>query len=100
MARPERPAELLPVPADLPVGVGDATPRRSTTFTLDAGVTVAFYTDGLVERRGEHIDQGLCRLTTLLRAELAEIACGAIMAGMDVGHAEDDVALLALHTTR
>jgi serine phosphatase RsbU (regulator of sigma subunit) len=100
LARPDEAVDLLPVPPDLPVGVGDATPRRSTTFTLDTGATVAFYTDGLVERRNEHIDQGLRRLTALLRPDPAETVCAAIMAGMDVGRADDDVALLALHTHR
>jgi sigma-B regulation protein RsbU (phosphoserine phosphatase) len=100
LARPDQAAELLPVPADLPVGVGDDIPRRSTTFALDPGATVALYADGLVERRDEHIDQGLGRLTALLRAEPAEIVCATIMAGMDVGRADDDVALLALHTHR
>lgn len=98
LACPDESAELLPVPADLPVGVGDSTPRRSTTIPLDPGATVAFFTDGLVERRHEHIDQGLGRLTALLRAETPEAACAALVAGMDVGRADDDVALLALQT--
>ena len=56
------------------------------------------YTDGLVERRGEVIDSGLRRLAAHVQADPAETVCTAIMAGMDVGAAEDDIALLAIHT--
>lgn len=97
MALPHRPACLVTLPADLPVGVGDPKPRRSTTVALTAGSSVVFYTDGLVERRGEVIDDGLLRLCAIVRSEPAEAVCAAVMAGMDVSRAEDDIALLALH---
>jgi putative methionine-R-sulfoxide reductase with GAF domain len=97
MAVPDRPGVLLPFPADLPVGVGGSRVRRTTCVELPAGATVVAYTDGLVERRGQVIDVGLQRLIGQVRAEPAELACAAVMAGMDVGTAEDDIALLALH---
>jgi len=83
---------------DLPVGVGDGTPRRSTVVDLSAGSMVVFYTDGLVERRGEIVDQGLDRLCGLIPAGSAESTCAAVMSGMDVASAHDDIAVLALRT--
>jgi serine phosphatase RsbU (regulator of sigma subunit) len=97
MAVPNRPGVLLALPADLPVGLALPKPRRSTLVDLPHGSTVVAYTDGLVERRGENIDAGLERLTGQVWAGPAEPVCTAIMAGMDVGSVEDDIALLAIH---
>jgi len=83
------------------VGAGDMRVRLSVEgepVDLPAGSTVVAYTDGLVERRGEVIDVGMNRLAAQVRAEPAEIVCTAIMAGTDLDEAEDDIALLALHT--
>ena len=54
-----------------------------------------FYTDGLVERRGELIDDGLDRLCRAVMAQPAEAACAAVMRAL-VGNepARDDIALL------
>lgn len=103
LACPNRPAGPVSLPVDLPVGVGDSTPRRSTTVNLAAGSMVVLYTDGLVERRGEVIDEGLARLCALIPAGSAESTCAAVMSGMDVASAQDDIAVLALRnlsTTR
>jgi sigma-B regulation protein RsbU (phosphoserine phosphatase) len=99
LAVPGQPAELLKVPGDLPVGVGEPLARHNIEVDLPLGGTVVAYTDGLVERRGEIIDEGLRRLTEHVRAEPAEAACSSIMAGMDARSVEDDVALLAIHRT-
>lgn len=42
-------------------------PRPETTVALDHDATIVLYTDGLVERRGEDIDVGLCRLAGLAK---------------------------------
>jgi serine phosphatase RsbU (regulator of sigma subunit) len=97
VARPGEPARLLGLPVDLPVGVGDSKERRSTTVDLSPGSMVVLYTDGLVERRGEIVDEGLDRLCATISAGSAESTCAAIMAAMDLGLARDDIALLALH---
>lgn len=99
LAAPGEPVRHLSVPVDLPVGAGGTETRRTVTIDLPAGCTVVAYTDGLVERRGEIIDEGQQRLKALVRPEPAESACASIMAGVDVMDAEDDVALLAIHTT-
>jgi len=61
-----------------------------------AGTTLVLYTDGLVERRGEVIDVGLDRLRALVRPGPADELCAAIVAGIDLRAAEDDIALVAL----
>jgi sigma-B regulation protein RsbU (phosphoserine phosphatase) len=99
LAVPNRAAVLLPLPADLPVGLAHSKARRTTVVDFPTGSTVVAYTDGLVERRGEVIDAGLQRLTSQVKAEPAESVCMAIMTGMDVGAVEDDIALLAIHRT-
>jgi putative methionine-R-sulfoxide reductase with GAF domain len=97
VARPGRPGELVRLPVDMPVGVGNERPRRSTVIRLPYGSTIVFYTDGLVERRGEIIDEGLRRLARHTVAGRAEAICTSVMAVMDVGRADDDIALLAMH---
>ena len=99
LAVPNRAAVLLPLPADLPVGLAHPKARRTTVVDFPTGSTVVAYTDGLVERRGEVIDAGLQRLANQVKAEPAESVCMAIMTGMDVGAVEDDIALLAIHRT-
>jgi serine phosphatase RsbU (regulator of sigma subunit) len=99
-------AELLPVHPDLPIGVADAPERRALTITVPRGGLLCCYTDGLVERRGEHIDEGFGRLTRALESlawtspasdpsSRAEAACATVMGSL-VGDATatDDVALL------
>jgi putative methionine-R-sulfoxide reductase with GAF domain len=97
LAVPKRSATLLALPVDLPVGVGVSKARRTTFVDVPAGSTIVAYTDGLVERRGEVIDIGLQKLAAQVTAEPAESTCRSVMAGMDVGTAEDDIALLAIH---
>ena len=45
-----------------PIGTNFRTQRSSTTIPLAPGSVVAFYTDGLIERRGESLDVGFERL--------------------------------------
>ncbi|MGY2080118.1 SpoIIE family protein phosphatase [Modestobacter sp. SYSU DS0657] len=85
--------------ADLLLGVDAAAPRREWEATLDREAVVVLYTDGLVERRDQDLDQGLARL----QATLAELAghdldelCDELLARMLPGAPEDDVALVAV----
>jgi serine phosphatase RsbU (regulator of sigma subunit) len=100
LATPGRTGSMLDVPVDLPVGVGDPALRRTTPFDLPIGSTILLYTDGLVERPGEVIDEGLERLAGQVKAEPAPATCMAVMAGSDLRGAQDDVAVLAIHTHR
>jgi sigma-B regulation protein RsbU (phosphoserine phosphatase) len=93
---PDEEPRLLELPPDLPVGVGDTASRQSKGFDISPGTTVVLFTDGLVERRGEVIDEGLDRLRRLVRPGPAEDLCASIVAGMDIGDAEDDIAVVAM----
>ena len=85
--------------ADLLLGV-DVLARRSTAeTTLPAGSTLLFYTDGLVERREQDLDQGLQRLLDTVEAHAAEdldALCDAVLAVMVPRAGEDDVAIVAV----
>ncbi|RKT02984.1 stage II sporulation protein E [Streptomyces sp. 3211.6] len=86
---------LLDVPVGPPLGTGLGG-YESAAHPLTEEETLVLYTDGLVERRGEDIDDSLARLTALrlpARASPAE-AVEALVAGLDARHAEDDVAVL------
>jgi sigma-B regulation protein RsbU (phosphoserine phosphatase) len=90
--------EVRFLPVDPPIGPRESPiPRQVTRLELTPGSVVAFYTDGLVERRDAVIDEGLERLAGLVRAEPAETVCSRVMAGMlGPRAAGDDVALLVV----
>ena len=96
LMRADSEACLLSLAPDLPVGVGDAAPRRTTEVDVASGTTLVLFTDGPVERRGELIDEGLHRLRRLVRPGPAEDLCASIVAGMDVTTVDDDIALVAM----
>jgi serine/threonine-protein kinase RsbW len=84
-----------------PLGTGAANrSRREAELTVPRGSRLLLYTDGLVERRGERIDQGLGRLadafggrpSTPLGALTQEVSDA--MLTSEGGH--DDMCLLAL----
>ncbi|WP_459717077.1 PP2C family protein-serine/threonine phosphatase [Actinophytocola sp. KF-1] len=76
VAIPGQEPGFVHVPVGLPIGFGlGVTGRGSTTADLPAGGLVVCYTDGLVERRGEPIDDGLERLRATLRSGSAEAVC-------------------------
>ncbi|WP_175471745.1 GAF domain-containing SpoIIE family protein phosphatase [Geodermatophilus telluris] len=87
----------------LGLDLGDAGPvRRDHTAALPPGATVLLYTDGLVERRGEDLDEGLQRLAAVA-AELAPEGHGlAVLCDLLIerlgARADDDIAVLALRT--
>ncbi|MCX4907335.1 PP2C family protein-serine/threonine phosphatase [Streptomyces sp. NBC_00878] len=54
---------LLDTATDPPLAAcDDSVPRNQATASYAPGATLVLYTDGLIERRGEDIDQGLHRL--------------------------------------
>ena len=62
LASPGEPASFVDVKTGPPIGTHFVVRREATTVELPAGGVIAFYTDGLVERRGESLDEGLERL--------------------------------------
>ncbi|HEU4971819.1 MAG TPA: SpoIIE family protein phosphatase [Gaiellaceae bacterium] len=66
VAYPDGRVDLLEDGRGLPLGTGVRKSYRQETFELPAGSVVVLYTDGLVERRGRSIDEGLEALRTAL----------------------------------
>jgi sigma-B regulation protein RsbU (phosphoserine phosphatase) len=97
-------AETVDTSAGLLLGLDPGEPRHSEEITLSPGAALAFYTDGLVERRGgagQHADPDLERLGLVRRAfvagDNAETACSRIIAeGLGDDSVEDDVALVVV----
>jgi serine phosphatase RsbU (regulator of sigma subunit) len=85
--------------ADLLLGIDPSTPRTEREVVLPHGATVLLYTDGLVERRGRFLDEGLEQLReTLARLSGRDLErlCDGVLSGMLPGGAEDDVAIAAV----
>jgi phosphoserine phosphatase RsbU/P len=95
IASPGRPAELADIPPGMLIGAVGGARRRAVTLDVTPGSVFCFYTDGLIERRGELIDDGLSRLCQVVTTDPPEIGCAVVMAAM-VGSevAPDDIALL------
>ncbi|GAB2967714.1 SpoIIE family protein phosphatase [Saccharothrix stipae] len=96
LAVPGEAAHLVDAPLGPPIGRDLAvTGREGTTLDLPPGGLLAFYTDGLVERRGDDLDHRLDQLCRQVVPATAESACARIMADL-VGNqpATDDIALL------
>jgi phosphoserine phosphatase RsbU/P len=95
IARPGRPAELAPVAAGLLIGAAPGTQRPTSTVQILPGTLLCFYTDGLIERPNEPIDDALARLCQAVTAEHPEAACAAVMQALiGAEPARDDIALL------
>jgi anti-sigma regulatory factor (Ser/Thr protein kinase) len=91
--------EYLESSRGLPLGTGVESRYRQEAVDLDAGSVLLLYTDGLVERRGRSIDEGLDRLREAVEHgprdpdRLLEHVLERV-----VGHDErgDDIAVLAV----
>ncbi|WP_344478615.1 SpoIIE family protein phosphatase [Kineococcus aurantiacus] len=95
---PDGAVEMLRTSPDLLLGLEAGFPRADHVHGLPPGATVLLFTDGLVERRGAGLDDGLAWLaetaTGFAGMSPAEI-CDHVL-GLVAGHAEDDVAVLAV----
>ena len=104
--------ELRAPRPELVLGVSPENARTDSVVEIPRGSTVLLYTDGLVERRGAHLQEGIDGLAELV-AELAPEAraraagsatldaaflADAVLARGLAGDApEDDIALLVVH---
>ena len=97
LAAPGQHAVTAQVPVDPPIGVADLSRRQVTTLALEPGTMICLYTDGLVERRDEPLDDGITRLRKALIPAPPGDVCASLMQAM-VGHDSpgDDIALLVL----
>jgi serine phosphatase RsbU (regulator of sigma subunit) len=89
-----RPLEVANGP---PLGAVPNVPRAVTVVPFPQGASLALYTDGLIERRGESLDLGIDRLSRALSADTPEVICRNVMLRL-IGDTlpEDDVALLVV----
>jgi PAS domain S-box-containing protein len=85
--------------ASVPLGVLPFPTYEEVSAPMESGTTILLYTDGLVERPGEHLDEGLDRLAARVR-EAPEDPQALLDLIIDTlvphGGAPDDVALMAL----
>lgn len=92
-------AALLAADPGPPLGVVEDQHYQETGTVLDRGTDLVLYTDGLIERRGEHLDAGLERLqramAALPRGSGSELIVDGLVAAL-AGGADDDVALLTV----
>jgi sigma-B regulation protein RsbU (phosphoserine phosphatase) len=97
IATPGQPGALAEIPPSLLIGAAPDANRRTTSVTVSPGMLICFYTDGLVERRREPIEDRLALLCQSVRAVPPEVACARIMTEL-VGAEQprDDIALVAL----
>ena len=93
---------VLETPPDLLLGLVPGVPRQDHVRELEPGATLLLYTDGLVERRGEDLDDGIERLRHCLQDlarryddDLAAL-CDGVLAALLPDAADDDVALVAV----
>ncbi|MEU6903572.1 ATP-binding SpoIIE family protein phosphatase [Streptomyces virginiae] len=85
-------------PTGPPLGTGGWL-HSSGTIALGPGSTAVLYTDGLVERRGEDIDEGVAALERALAGAQGtpSVICDRLMRalGVDADH-DDDVAVMVI----
>jgi len=67
LRHPDGRTEVLELPGGVVLGVDPAAEYPVTELTLEPGAVLALYTDGLVERRGADIDEGVAALCASLR---------------------------------
>lgn len=83
----------------VPLGVLALPAYRAERTTVAPGGAVVLYTDGLIERRGEHLETGMAALAAAAADGplLAGALCDRVLAtAAPTGAATDDVAILAL----
>jgi phosphoserine phosphatase RsbU/P len=100
IAAPGRPAELAAVEPAPPLGMASDVGHWSTDVALPPGAVVAFYTDGLVERRHESLSVGLERLRATVTAGPADTVARDIMRALMADWVpQDDIALVVVRRT-
>jgi phosphoserine phosphatase RsbU/P len=97
IACPGQPAAVAEVAPNVLIGVSSQRRRQVSTLDFPPGAVLCLYTDGLVERRDQPIDQGIAQLRAAVTTADPEAGCAAVMAAM-AGYSPhtDDIALLML----
>ncbi|EGX56854.1 integral membrane sensor protein [Streptomyces zinciresistens K42] len=101
---PDGGVEFPSITGGPPLGLGGGLPFESTRLRLAEGSGLVLYTDGLVEVRGQDIDDGLERLraalaeTPPIHGRTPEETCKAVLEAMLPERPRDDVALVVART--
>jgi serine phosphatase RsbU (regulator of sigma subunit)/anti-sigma regulatory factor (Ser/Thr protein kinase) len=102
LIEPDGHTRLLEQKHGLPVGVRTGNAYHATRYPFPTGSSLLLYTDGLIERREEPIDEGFNRLLAAASAASqstdSSLADRVYRALLDETPLEDDVALLAIET--
>jgi hypothetical protein len=100
MAMPGEETRALDVANGPPLGAVDNFPRSVAVVPFPAGASLALYTDGLIERRGESLDTGIDKMSRVMTTEAPELICRKVMLRL-VGDRlpDDDVALMVVRRT-
>ncbi|WP_308344534.1 SpoIIE family protein phosphatase [Streptomyces sp. ISL-94] len=95
LMRPGRPPELLDLPTGAPLGVG-GVPFHTTRLDLSPADQLVLYTDGLVETRGQSLDDRFEVLLSLLSGPHRDLedTCDLLLRELRRPEDHDDVALL------
>ena len=101
IAAPGQRGAMAQIAVDPPIGVTDTPVRQVTTLALAPGAVLCLFTDGLVERRDEPIDDGITLLCETVTPGPPEGVCVSVMQAL-VGsqYPGDDIALLVLRWMR
>jgi serine phosphatase RsbU (regulator of sigma subunit) len=98
LVEPDGAVRLLHTEPDLLLGLDPSTERSDHACEVLPGSTLLLYTDGLIERRGGTLDQGLGRLVEAAERHAGrdlEAFCDALLAELG-DRGDDDIALLAV----
>jgi PAS domain S-box-containing protein len=101
LLEPSGRASFLDEPLSAPLGFADSFETRAVD--LPEGANLLLYTDGLVERRGEPISEGLDRLLLTFAdapRDARALADHVLATMLENNPTEDDVALLAISLDR
>jgi serine phosphatase RsbU (regulator of sigma subunit) len=89
-------AQYVTTTVGVPIGVRENAQYNEETHQLPARGTLLFYTDGLVERRGETLDEGFARLREAARSSdgsLTDTLSAVVAKVIPAGSADDTVLL-------
>ncbi|MFG3251796.1 SpoIIE family protein phosphatase [Streptomyces sp. NPDC048187] len=96
LRHPDGRTETLDLPGGTVLGVDPGAPYPLTEFDMEPGAVLALYTDGLVERPGTDIDEGI---TALGRALAGAGAPAARPGSRSLAGVADRIVVTARHTT-
>jgi GAF domain-containing protein len=99
LVRANGPAEFLEGGRSVPLGIRTDIGYGQDAVQLDAGDTIVLFTDGLVERRGSTLDEGLQQLKSSAQhgpAEFTALLDHVLEALLSGDSPKDDIAILAV----